>query len=931
MTERRGAACHPFVILVAALFVAASPRAAAGRARDVTLAPAPTGHLGAWLVAGPLPPSLTTDRALSASPVHGDKLTRDTWAPRWRLVASGSEPLDLADTLPRRGRRGADRVALGGVLSLAEDFDGWILVGSTGDVALAVDGTERWARATGRSRAPSWDPIALKLPKGQHRLVIVAARPRSSWSFDLRLLERNTALPPSHAFLRLPGTDDTHRDRLMSAMSRPVIDLTIGRLEYRLRAGVDFPRGAPSRRAIDVTVELRTGTDPASTRRYNLGRAPVGPHGAHALIGTLPPLAASALGSRPYTVRIEVGGSAHEQQLMLTAPAAHAVAGARDLSDTLRRAEHPVVSDRATVLATLEDRVAELEELARAPNRAKLLGQRTAELEALVDEITDGQDPIQAHTGIVRLARRSRLDGQPDRLMLHVPAAYADDKKRRYPLVLLLHGYRSSPEEVMRAFLDSSSTEAHPRVDGFVVAPRAQGDAFYRGPGEAEALDALDWALRTFPIDASRVAVTGVSMGATGAAHLALRHADRFSAVATLAGYQSYFVRRDTAGQRTAGWERARMHHWSPASWAENAAHLTFHVARGRRDRPLEHSRVLSERLGDLGYRVTTEWPDTGHSVWTVTYDNARLWARLTAAKRPTRPDRVVLATDSLRYGSLFWVEITALSSYPVRARLEARVQSPRHVVVETDGVDAFELDRTTSPIAGKGRVVVEVDDTRLLVDDDVIALHREGSRFAVGPKATEKKAGVEGAVRDALLGPVLFVYGTRSKTSARVTREVAEHFARRYSPDTRYRVVADRDVRASDHREHSLFLVGSSEMNRVVTDLGERLPIVARGSEIRAGSESFGGPQVGALYAFPNPREPTRYVIVLTSPSVSGIWRALSLPQLLPDFVVYDARVGDAAGGQILGPSSVAAAGFFDGDWALPSLKASISGDASP
>jgi hypothetical protein len=75
----------------------------------------------------------------------------------------------------------------------------------------------------------------------------------------------------------------------------------------------------------------------------------------------------------------------------------------------------------------------------------------------------------------------------------------------------------------------------------------------------------------------------------------------------------------------------------------------------------------------------------------------------------------------------------------------------------------------------------------------------------------------------------------------------------------------------------------------------------------------------VGAIFIHPNPRQPERYVVVVEAPRAPGIWRALSLPALLPDFVVFDAGLAPAAGQQVLGSARVLAAGFFERDWAVP------------
>jgi hypothetical protein len=70
---------------------------------------------------------------------------------------------------------------------------------------------------------------------------------------------------------------------------------------------------------------------------------------------------------------------------------------------------------------------------------------------------------------------------------------------------------------------------------------------------------------------------------------------------------------------------------------------------------------------------------------------------------------------------------------------------------------------------------------------------------------------------------------------------------------------------------------------------------------------------------------------VIVTAPSPAGIWRALSLPRLLPDFVIYDDQVRPAAGEQLLRSAKVLAAGFFDSDWQLPADLSDPGDGATP
>jgi hypothetical protein len=121
---------------------------------------------------------------------------------------------------------------------------------------------------------------------------------------------------------------------------------------------------------------------------------------------------------------------------------------------------------------------------------------------------------------------------------------------------------------------------------------------------------------------------------------------------------------------------------------------------------------------------------------------------------------------------------------------------------------------------------------------------------------------------------------------------------------------------------ERALFLVGSAKTNRVLRTLEPELPIRTDGDAIVMGGDRFEGQELGAAFVRPNPRRLDRYLVVVEGTSAAGTWRSLSLPSLLPDFVVYDADVAPSRGQMLVGSGSVRAAGFFGNDWSLPAVR---------
>lgn len=876
-------------VLLLSAAVATSGRAAA----DVALIPAADGQLGAWLVKGPLPKTRAIEQADRAS-VHD----------RYRVVHARDGAIDLDRALAAGQKAGATAL-LGGTLELEHDLDGVLLASIDGAARLLVDGRQVWEKTARSLRGGGWDTIPLTLPRGSHSLLLWLEHPGTWWALELRLLDARRLLPPTGARLVLAGTTDSDGERLTRALVGVRLEPGAGPEGFTPRLAVTFPRGAPLAAPVPIRARVSAG---GVHHELSLGQLPLGPAGVVPFEATLPRLDPAALGSAPsLEVELRLGALTQKLTAALSVTAPPLLARADQARAGLAARREPLV-DVASVAATLES---EADAVARAaPGAEARLGELLAELDA-------GRDPL-GRPGLVTFARRALVDGEPDPTLLHIPARYVPKGDQRFPLVVVLHGLNGTPRSIMEAFLDSKART--PSVDGFVLAPHAHGNAFYRGPGELEVMAAVKWALDTYPIDPARVSISGVSMGGTGTGHLGLWYADRFSAAAPLCGYHSYFVRRDTKGRPLRPWETERMHHWSPASFAERGRNLPLWVAHGTKDFPLENSRVLVDWYRALGYAMTDEWPDTGHDVWTKAYAGARLFPWLARARLDPGKAHVTVKTDSLRFGKLHWVAVQALSTPGKAGTLDADA-SVSPVRVKTDGIDAFELERGPR-LPKSGAVQIEVDGALLsFADGEPVRAKKHAGGWAKGAAEPRgKRAGLEGPIRDVFLEPLVFSFGTGDPRTTRANREVATALSRRHGPEVGYRVVADTELDEATLKNHSVVAVGTRRDHALLTQIAAKLPIRDDGTALVAGPHRFASPGTGAIFIHPNPAAPTRYVVVVTAVDAAGIWRALSLPQLLPDFLIYDDHLGPAAAEIVLGRDARAlAGGFFGWDWQLP------------
>ena len=198
------------------------------------------------------------------------------------------------------------------------------------------------------------------------------------------------------------------------------------------------------------------------------------------------------------------------------------------------------------------------------------------------------------------------------RYLLSLPADYNKQPKKKWPLVLFLHGAgeRGDNLELVKVHGPPKLIEQGQQFPFIVVAPQCPADAWWQPEKLAALLDDVE---RRYRVDKRRIYVTGISMGGFGTWLLALSCPRRFAAIAPICG----------GG------------HW----WAVPCIkHLPVWVFHGKKDRviPFERSADMVAALRKYGGKVKfTVYPKAEHDSWTVTYENPELYRWLLRHRNP--------------------------------------------------------------------------------------------------------------------------------------------------------------------------------------------------------------------------------------------------------------------------------------------------------
>jgi predicted peptidase len=225
------------------------------------------------------------------------------------------------------------------------------------------------------------------------------------------------------------------------------------------------------------------------------------------------------------------------------------------------------------------------------------------------------------------LNRIVSVDGTEHRYQVFVPREYKSSVP--WPVVLALHGggERGNDGSIQTDVGLGRAIRRHAdRFPAIVVFPQSPaGDTpGWQSLGARVALTALDSTMAAFNTDASRVYLTGLSMGGNGSWYLAYHHADRFAAAIIVCGWVG--ARRIGATAYSAIAPESEADQF--AAVAQRIGRLPVWIFHGDADPvvPVAESRGMAEALRRTGANVQySELSGVGHNAWDPAYERADL------------------------------------------------------------------------------------------------------------------------------------------------------------------------------------------------------------------------------------------------------------------------------------------------------------------
>lgn len=843
-----------------------------------------------------------TGSEASIKPIAGDTAKRpDGSTATWTRYTSDGDIINFARIFS--GQQITNSVAYAFTTIQRDEAGKMVLaIGSDDSVKVYLNGKIVHENCVGRAVQKDQDIVPVTMEKGDNHVLIKVDNGAGDWGFSLRLLNETQALA------------------IEAGEIQPRIELSPKDNPDLLIINTDVGFGSRNLENIQVDIVFAGGKLPTQTKVT----------GVEAKRGQKVEFDTKDWQDGPYEIRVSrVASDGKRVFRYLPWYKGDWVNQVKELLD--QRDSLPANLDEATAghYRLLGDLV--LDSLGgdpRSDNRIQMITDGWKKIHSpLMEHYELRFDNAIRPNGFVRLAWKDEVDDSAQYARAYLPPDY--DSKKKYPMVVGLHGYNSANPEYINWW---GVTERHngiaDRNSVIVIEPHGRGNTGYEGIGEMDVLTAIRIAKKTFSVDDDRVYLMGYSMGGGGTWFLGTRHPELFAAIGPFYGGWDYhiYLKEEELAKLT---PYQRFGSESESSFAQAEALLTtpVFVNHGDSDELVtpDYSRYVVKMLQRWGYNIRYwEHPGGGHGGFEAEKELLRWFLSHTLERNPME---VRIRSASLKSASAHWVKIQQNENPLSFIFANARIMDKHTIRLNTENAlqvrltPGEELIDHTAPV----RVLWnDADAGTYTFEDGAITLQSKGYS-PIKPFKTPKVCGPIGDINNT---PYAIVVGTLSKDarmnkfcqlraeSARDEWETWQHVKPRYFLDT--------EITNDQISKYSLILFGGPDENLVTRKLVEQIPLKIESDSMTIGGRNFPAQNAGVSMVYPNPLNPERYVVINASNSPDAMFFINRLPGRFDYAIAETKAIGNS---DIPFEKGCVVAGCFDYNWQY-SDKYAMPGD---
>jgi pimeloyl-ACP methyl ester carboxylesterase len=547
-------------------------------------------------------------------------------------------------------------------------------------------------------------------------------------------------------------------------------------------------------------------------------------------------------------------------------------------------------------------------------------------------QLASGVAPWTESTGLVVRGYRSRIDGSVQPYGLVIPDTWRKETAQQFRLDVWLHGREDKLTELK--FIDQrqrSRGEFTP-VNTFVLHAYGRYCNAFKFAGETDVFEAMEHARSQYPIDDSRLAIRGFSMGGGGCWHLAAHHPGGWAAAAPGAGFSesAEYLGKLKKEPFPPRWEQSLWGLYNATDAALNFFNLPVVAYNGDQDSQKQAADMMQAAMLQDGIhlaRVTGR--NVGHKYTPAakTELSQKIDAIVAVGKHEV-PAKVKFKTATLRYPESHWVRLEGLDEHWKIARVDAELFPNDKVAVNLTNVSAFSLnfDAGDCPLSTIGPVQVEINGQVVSANGPMSDRSWHGrfenqnggwkfvEQFAGGLK---KRPGLQGPIDDTWFDSFIMVEpsgeGFHGETDAWVKRELDwmqtnwRGTFRGEAPLKSADAITDADI-ANSH----LILWGDPKSNPLIAKILGELPLKWAADKVVLKGEEASSSENVPVMVFPNPLNPKKYVVLNSGFTFRAFGSNADQTPKLPDYAIIDITKPSTG----IAPGGVVVAGFFDEAW---------------
>ncbi len=547
-------------------------------------------------------------------------------------------------------------------------------------------------------------------------------------------------------------------------------------------------------------------------------------------------------------------------------------------------------------------------------------------------QLASGVAPWTELTGLVVRGYRSRVDGSVQPYGLVIPDTWRKETAQQFRLDVWLHGRDDTLTELKFIDQHQRNRGEFTPANTFVLHAYGRYCNAFKFAGETDVFEAMEHARSQYPIDDSRLAIRGFSMGGGGCWHLAAHYPGVWAVAAPGAGFSesAEYLGKLKKEPFPPSWEQSLWELYNATDAALNFFNLPVVAYNGDQDKQKQAADMMqSAMLEDGLYLTRVTGQNVGHKYTPAA--KAELSEKIdaiVAVGKDEVPVKVKFETVTLRYPQSHWVRLETLDEHWKTARVDAELLPNDKVAVRVTNVAAFSLVFAAGdcPLNAIGSVQVDINGQIVTANGPMSDRSWQGrfekqngtwksvEQFAGGLK---KRPELQGPIDDAWFDSFIMVEpgaeGFHSETDAWVKRELDwmqtnwRGTFRGDAPVKSATAITDKDI-----ANHHLVLWGDPKSNPLIAKILRELPLEWTADKVMLKGGEADAKQNVPVMVFPNPLNPKKYVVINSGFTFRAFGSNADQTPKLPDYAIID--VTKPATG--VAPGGVVTAGFFDEEW---------------